>query len=101
MAGEHGLSGRGARAQWLGCTGSVAGEHGLSGWGAQAQWLGCTASVLGVHRLSGWGAQAQWLGCIGLDAPWHVDLRGPGIEPTYPELAGDPLPLSQQGSSKR
>ena len=42
---EHGLSGRGARAQWLWSTGSVVVEHGLSGCGALAQWLWSTGSV--------------------------------------------------------
>ena len=42
---EHGLSGRGARAQWLWSTGSVVVEHGLSGCGAPAQWLWSTGSV--------------------------------------------------------
>ena len=54
--------------------------------------------VLGVINCSTWAQElwfegfstlAQPLWCTGLVAPWHVwDLRGPGIKPVSPALAG-------------
>ena len=60
-------------------------EHGLPG-----AW---------VHPLSLLGSEFGL--CSGVsDAPRHVDLLGPGVEPASPALAADSLSLRQPGKPR-
>ena len=50
-----------------------------------------------VHPLCLLGSEFGLSSCV-LDAPWHMDPPGPGIEPASPALVADSLSLSHQGS---